>query len=199
MATDAIVVSTKKAHNDWSSSKLRDTLVGFRDYIQNNWESGIEDGNSNYNLTMFKSTAVEIDLDSPSDTSEALSQSRSYIENQTSLFGTYDSVLVVDSRTYSDALGRAYQETAGTNYGVGFVAGDGGDATAGMELGHNYGGAHGQVDPPTFESTATHHSIMGEAGVEDCNNNLSLTVQGHWYSDCTQTAVRNYMDNNGLD
>lgn len=203
--TSATVCATERAWNDWGSTTTENRLRDRADYIQNHWNSDIASGNSNYSISVYTHWTDKPALMGPSDTCNALSQAQSWLVDQTSLLSSFDSVVVLDSRTYSDGYsGCAYVSTAGGNYGVAYVNGDGGNATAGQELGHNYGGKHAdtkqdaQDGKSTFESTATQHSIMGNYGQWDCNVNHSYTYGGNWYSGCTQTAVRNYIDNNGL-
>lgn len=192
MVTNGVIVATNKAHNDWGSSKVLDKLSEYQSYIANNWKNDISNGNNKYSLSIGSNSGEDdIHLDNPSDTAEALEQSYTQIVNSTSLRDYFDVVIVLDSRTHSDAAGRAYLESAGTIKGVGYVANDGGKSTAGHELAHTYGGTHS-----TFESTELHHSIMGSFGRKDCNDNTSYTSQGHWYSGCTRDAIRTYIDNN---
>jgi len=203
--TDAAILATQQAWNQWGSSTTKNKISNRAYYIANHWNSDIAAGNSSYEITVYNHYSDKPVLSSPSDTCNALSQSQSWLSQYTSLFSTYDCLVVLDNRTYGDgATGCAYQNRAGTNYGVGYVNGNGGNFTAGQELGHTYGGKHAatkqdaQNGDSTFESTATQHSIMGNYGQWDCNINHSYTYNGNWYSNCTQTAVRNYIDNNGL-
>lgn len=202
--TDAMILPTQKAKNDWgdSTSSILNDRLGF---IQNEWEDGIEENNSEYAIYLSMSTTTCPVLDSPTDSVDGLKQSRKWLDENTDIFQYYDAVLVNDSRTYSDGYtGMAWVGTAGGDYGVGYVNGDGGKTTAAHELCHTYGGQHAdtkedaQNGNATFESTATQHSIMGVYGEWDCNVNQSYTYDGNWFAECTKTAVRDHIDSNGL-
>lgn len=198
--TDAAVVATKKV---WDEGLDPEGVIDDRaNYIQSHWDDDIA-SSSNYALYMDSVTSSRPVLNSPTDSTDAIYQARDWIINETSLFSNYDSIVVIDNRTYNDGVaGRGFVGTAGTNYGIGYVNGDGSNFIAGQEFGHNYNGTHAdtkqdaQNGESTFEGTATQHSIMGNWGQWSCNVVQSYTYSGNWYSDCTKNAVRSYMDSN---
>lgn len=201
MSTNAAVVATKKADSDWGNSTY-DKLSTHQDYTQKHWDNDIGQGNEDYKLYMY-TNSTRVELDDPDDRGEALRQCRDYLYEQTNLFGTFDSIIVVDTRDFDGGHGTGYLKRAGTTWGVGYTDGSGGKNTTAHELGHNYGGQHADSEQEakdggsTFESTCCEHSILGNYGDWDCNVNHSYTATGHWYSDCTRYAVRSYIDNSG--
>lgn len=198
--TDAAVLATDDAWEEWGDSTTKEKIDNRAYYIANKWNNSIGANNDKYWITVYSEYNITPYLFSPSDTREARDQSRRDIENQGG-FNDHDAVVVIDSRTFSDRFhGFAWIETAGSNYGCGYVNGDGGKRITAHELCHTYGGEHGdsEDDDSTFESTEFHRSIMGNYGTWDCNNNKSYTSAGHWFAECTEYHVKNYMDDNGL-
>lgn len=204
--TYGAVCATKEAWNYWGSTDTKDTIDRRADFIQTNWNNDIANGNSNYEITVYNHYTNKPDLTydgtEPTDTKDGLKKARTWIDNNTDLFSSFDSIVIIDSREYSDNyIGRAYVEKAGTNYGAAYVNGSGGKKFSAHELGHNYGGKHADTSggESTFKKgSSTLHSLTGNYGDYSCNGNKTYGSLADWFSSCARSKFRSYIDNNGL-
>lgn len=185
-ATDIAVVVSEQAMSDWS--EVGGKIGNHQGNIDQNWDEHIDDGSDSYSMQTYGTTLVTVDIGDHDTLDSALDAAQSDLQG-TDIQNNYDCVIVLDSRTYSDGIGRAFISRAGTDWGVAIVANDGDNQTAPHEAAHLYGATHSD-----FESTELHHSIMGKYGNVDCNDNTSYTTSGDWFGPCTISAVRDYID-----
>lgn len=203
--TYACVCATERGWNFWGSTDTKDTIDRRADFIQKHWNDDVANGLSDYEITVYNHFSNKPNLDydgtEPTDTVDGLKKARYWLKNNTDLFSSFDSIVVIDSRTYDDGYyGKAYIEAAGSNYGVAYVNGDGGKKACAHELGHNYGGKHPDSSDgeSTFVKSGTLHSLTGNWNDYSCNGNQTYNALGDWYSDCARDKFRRYIDNNNL-
>lgn len=205
MATKALYICTESFYNEYGSD-AETILSDSADEAERIWNNDIAAGDPEYELsTISYHDSNNVDLNSPDDTSDALSQTTEFLNQQKDhLFSYYDSIIVFDSRTHSDAIGRAYVGGAGRQWdglerGVGYIAEDATDITPTHELGHIYGGDHSPSTNGDSTFSWKHYldtsSVMGQTGEYACNGSENSYYYSDWFSDCTREAVRWHIDN----
>lgn len=183
-------------------------------YTEQTWTEDItETAGGDYDISIDIDTGEDprvppVELDSPSDASEAVKQARNCIADNSALFDHYDSIQVHDTRNFDGTGGIAYRKSAGTEWGISYVdshiPGTWNQRQASAhELCHTYGGVHpSDSDDPdatsTFEATELHGSLMLNWATTSCEGHWTIAEPSNWYSDCTKRHVRDYMDSNNL-
>lgn len=193
MTANGIILPTEKAFNDLGSDlpgRLNEIVSSTRTL----WEEDIEDGNNKYSLDFTSAATKTVELsEEPNDPNHALQLSQQAVVNQRQWYANNYSVRVVfDTRDVGLASGVALVGTAGTNYaGTCWINNEIPKTATPHEIGHLFGAQHNN-EPGDFESTSTHHSIMGKAYMNDCNGNFSATIHGDWFSNCARSVIRSH-------
>lgn len=171
-------------------------LSAHQSAIQNTWNNNVYE-NGEYGCFVEIDDSTNISVNNPGTMDELLDQVRQSSKVQNILDGYVDSVLVLDDRDYPEYTGYAYIGTAGSSYGVGTVASDGGKQTSTHELGHIYNADHGDTKDKrsTFENFGWYdYTVLGVGGAYSCNDNKVASVRELTYSNCTVNTIRNYID-----
>lgn len=210
MGTNAIYICTEKFAEDKSSPSSY--LYDEKQYTEEHWNDDIAGADDSYELSLsYSAYSYRVDLSDYdfSSSKEAKEAAHDYLhENHSDIFDTYDAVVVFDTREPGSG-GNAWIEVAGSGWAVGYVAGNGWRYQTGAhELGHIYGGRHGNTDDNSKESTfifdrygdhSYTRSLMSVSGRLDCYDTDNSASRGDWYGGCTVSTVHDCIDGETCD
>lgn len=175
------------------------------EFVDDQWATDIRSPFGDDYSAECSTSSSTVSLDNPSSTLDAFGELKSDPTVQGLLGGNVEAVCVIDDRTYSDnKLGMAHRYGAGTVLGGCYINGDGGNSAALHEIGHLYGGHHADDlwgEDGTFQDGATTLSstvMMNPGTVWGCGEELADLYRDSYFSACTTSTIREYMESGNI-